>query len=216
MVLDPAAITFYRELLTRHFASWQASTGNQPQSKQTLVSFLAAINTNEEFWRELSAGQAKHHLTCDLARLRSTLAALDFSDADKITTKLQTLDLPEDEFIMIGELMLAGLPREERIRQAFAAKDPAAIARALERIADPEHAQADVSRLEAWLYKDICVWPENTAGKLTAAGLLLGMLLAAYYVGCATNSNNSSESLDRQAAISTTTLYKGVTPDLHG
>lgn len=215
MAFDPAAIVFYRELLARYFAEWQAQAGTQAQPQMTLAAFLSAINNNEAFWRELSDGLVRHGLASDLARLRATLSTIDCSDAGAINAQLQTLDLPENELIMICELMLAGLPRDERVRQAFAAKDPAAVARALERIAGAEHQRFDVKRLESWLYADVRVWPDTNVGKIGAAGLLFAILLAIYYIGCESSSNRPYESPDRQAGISTF-IYKGVTPELHG
>lgn len=202
MSLDPAAIAFLKELLARHLAQWQAR-GAGPEAQSGIDAFLKAIKEDDRFWQQWSDWVAERNSSLDIAGLRAA-----FPDALPpglmLTEYLATSKLGPDESELFLNLFQIGIPREERIRKAFAAGDPTATAKALEQIARPEPPHPLAARFSRWT--------ETSAGKLTAVGLLTGLLLATYYSGCGSMPSDSQSTSDNSQGISHA-MYKGVTPD---
>jgi hypothetical protein len=164
MSLTESKIQGLTAIVGNYRLAWE-SRGSRPASPERReLEFLAALKGDEGFWEDLQAwggGDAG----ADFDRIRRLLPsgpAPEISMADL----LRPLDLDDGAAGIVLDALRAQRPRDELIREAFAAGKPAEIARLLEAILEKYHPLALIERL----FRHFAARPIAAS----FAGLLLG------------------------------------------
>lgn len=198
-------------LLISACGAWETATGRKLTDTAAVIDFLRALKSDEMLLQHIhTVTHNKPEMREAARQLHKTLVIVDFTDATPLADILFSLGVNAEIRNLIMATLNNTASREELIKTAFASKDPATVAWLLEQLADSDNLRSFPARLAAALRTDIGACLGTDTGKLTAAGLLLGLLLAAYYIGKPSPPDGSYESMDRPYAISAT--YKGVTP----
>lgn len=209
---QPTAIRI-SALIISACSAWETVTGRKLDEATAVTDFLQALKSDETLWRHIYAVTRNHPEMREAAlQLRETLVTVDYTPATPLSEILRQIGIEAELQVVFMLALNNTASRTEMIKTAFAAKDPATVACLLEQISEAELSQTVSARLNAGQRANIGAWLGTDAGKLTAAGLLVGLLLASYYVGNSAPSAGSNDYYDRPRALSA--LYKGVTPDL--